>query len=143
MAVLKANKSKEYRCCAVLYRQVEAQAAGADISRVQHAATANPASIHIRPLNASARSTADSSAATGVEPCFVLLDTAWQGTQHLADIFEGIQRPCFGVAIPQVLELVSNPFVWQAAKVQLLCKTTSTQACCMPCLVNKTSQSSA
>jgi len=65
------------------------------------------ASISIVPLNAPAKRAADSSAMTdsssmGQSPCFVLLDEAWRGTQDLADIFEGMQQPCFGMQLLQV-----------------------------------------
>lgn len=35
-------------------------------------------------------------------PCFVVLDDTWQGTSDLAELFAGMQRPCFGLLSPQV-----------------------------------------
>ena len=35
-------------------------------------------------------------------PCFVVLDDTWQGTSDLAELFAGMQRPCFGLLAPQV-----------------------------------------
>ncbi len=83
---------------------MEAQVSGTDVLQVQPAALA---SVDILPLNASARTAAVTpglSPVTGITatPCFVVLDDAWRGTGHLADVFEGMQQPCFGLHLLQV-----------------------------------------
>ena len=83
------------------------------MSGVQPAASAAPAGVEIVPLNSSARNVpseaAFSSAADGIgTPCFVLLDDAWRGSEDLADAFEGMQRPCFGLRLLQVLPLCTG-----------------------------------
>lgn len=74
--------------------------------------------ITVIPLNAMTRSwhaeAADGSVAGPSDaaassqnqlPCFVLLDDAWRGTSHLQDMFESMQRPLYGVSLPQVCQL--------------------------------------
>lgn len=92
----------------VVYRRVEAQVAGTDLATVQPEAGAPPDAVEIVPLNSSGRNVsnevASSSGADGAAaPCFVLLDDAWRGTRDLASVFEGMQRPCFGLRLLQVL----------------------------------------
>lgn len=38
-------------------------------------------------------------------PCFVLLDDAWRGTSHLQEMFDSMQRPVYGVSLPQVCRI--------------------------------------
>jgi hypothetical protein len=83
---------------------VEAQVSGSDVLQVQPAASV---SVDILPLNASARTAAvtpglSSLADITATPCFVVLDDAWRSTQDLADVFEGMQQPCFGLQLLQV-----------------------------------------
>ncbi|KAL0047289.1 hypothetical protein WJX82_000056 [Trebouxia sp. C0006] len=84
-------------------RGVEPQVSGTDVLQVQPAASA---SVDILPLNASARTAAvtpglSSTAGITATPCFVVLDDAWRGSGDLADVFEGIQQPCFGLQLLQ------------------------------------------
>lgn len=77
---------------------------GTDVLQVQPAASV---SVDILPLNASARTAAvtpglSSLADITATPCFVVLDDAWRSTQDLADVFEGMQQPCFGLQLLQV-----------------------------------------
>ncbi len=83
---------------------MEAQVSGSDVLQVQPAASV---SVDILPLNASARTAAvtpglSSLADITATPCFVVLDDAWHSTQDLADVFEGMQQPCFGLQLLQV-----------------------------------------
>jgi len=77
---------------------------GTDVLQVQPVASA---SVDILPLNASARTAAvtpglSSLAGITATPCFVVLDDAWRSTGDLADVFEGVQQPCFGLQQLQV-----------------------------------------
>lgn len=83
---------------------MEAQVSGSDVLQVQPAASV---SVDILPLNASARTAPvtpglSSLADITATPCFVVLDDAWRSTQDLADVFEGMQQPCFGLQLLQV-----------------------------------------
>ena len=68
----------------------------------QHADDEATASISYIALNNAAASSLDGSAASGQTPCYVLLDQAWRGTQHLVHAFRNMQRPCFGIPLLQV-----------------------------------------
>ena len=35
-------------------------------------------------------------------PLFVVLDDTWQGTPKLSELFDALQRPCFGLLMPEV-----------------------------------------
>ena len=77
---------------------------GSEILQVQPAALA---SVDILPLNASARTAAVTSGPSALaditaSPCFVVLDDVWRSTRDLADVFEGMQQPCFGLQLFQV-----------------------------------------
>ena len=89
--------------------------------------------ITVNPLNAITRSldaeaAADSSAGRSDEaacskdqlPCFVLLDDVWLGTSHLQDMFEGMQRPLYGVSLPQVCQVF---LCFESASIGLRGKT--------------------
>lgn len=95
---------------------MEAQLSGTETAAIQLAASSDSVSIRVVSLNAAATTlTADaaavSSAASGSAtsatqeevPCFVLLDDAWRATSDLQSSFDGMQRPVFGVTLPQVV----------------------------------------
>lgn len=97
-------------------RHVEAQLSGTHSPQL---ATLDSVSITVGPLNAMTRALVDGAAgaspgaggpdaavcSTEQLPCFVLLDDAWRGTCHLQDTFESMQRPLYGVPLPQVSQL--------------------------------------
>lgn len=77
---------------------------GSEVLQVQPVPSA---SVDTLPLNASARAAAvtpglSSLAGITATPCFVVLDDAWRGSGDLADVFEGMQQPCFGLQLLQV-----------------------------------------
>ena len=98
-----------------LCRHAEAQLSGTETSAIQLAAPSNSISFKVVPLNAAATASmadavassaasgsASSAAAQEEVPCFVLLDDAWRATSHLQSSFAGMQRPVFGITLPQV-----------------------------------------